>query len=176
MEERFLEIFELRYNKIINSAQIIYKTLASYNEMAFSLKKMSKEADCYVQALIINSLIKSNELNLEILKQIDEISQYEFLLKKIKLHKIKELDENIILKIKDICIETLNSEPLFIKVASFFDSVVSKLDNVEKISGCAIIEECLLSMLLLTRNIDEIDDRKKQYQKDIEIIYKYIKR
>lgn len=176
MEEKFLEIFELRYKKIINSSHIIYKTLATYREMAFSLKKMSIEEDCYVQALIVNSLIKSNELNVEILKQLSELSQYEFLFKKIKLRKINELNEDLISKIKNICNETLKIEPLFIKVASFFDSVVEKLDNVEKISGSKIIEDCLLSMLLLVRNIDELDENKKQYQKDIEVIYKYMKR
>lgn len=175
MDNKFLEIFELKYKKIINSSQIMYKTLASYREMAFSLKKMCKEADCYVQALIVLSLINSNELTIEILNQLENVSEYDYVFKKIKLRKVTYLDEKYILKIKNICIETLKIDPLFIKVASFFDSIVSKLDGVDKISGCAIIEDCLLSILLLVRNIDE-DNNNKQYQKDIEIIYKYIKR
>ena len=44
MDNKFLEIFELKYKKIINSSQIMYKTLASYRDMAFSLKKMCKKA------------------------------------------------------------------------------------------------------------------------------------
>ena len=176
METNFLEIFKLKYKKIINSSHIMYKTLASYNEMAFSLKKMSKEADCYVQALIISSLMRTNELNIESLKQINEIYEYEFLLKKIKLRKINALDDKIISEIKNLCQQALNTDPLFIKVASYFDSITSKLNDVEKISGCKIIEECLLSLLLLVRNINETEENKKQYQKDIEIIYKYIKR
>lgn len=175
MDNKFLEIFELKYKKIINSAQIMYKTLASYRDMAFSLKKMCKEADCYVQALIVLSLINSNELTIEILNQLENVSEYSYAFKKIKLRKVTYLDEKDILNIKNICIETLKIDPLFIKVASFFDSIVSKLDGVDKISGCAIIEDCLLSILLLVRNIDE-DNNNKQYQKDIEIIYKYIKR
>lgn len=175
MDNKFLEIFELKYKKIINSSQIMYKSLASYRDMAFSLKKMCKEADCYIQALIVLSLINSNELTIEILKQLENVSEYDYAFKKIKLRKVIHLDEKCILNIKNICIETLNIDPLFIKVASFFDSIVSKLGGVDKISGCAIIEDCLLSILLLVRNIDE-DNNNKQYQKDIEIIYKYIKR
>ena len=68
MYQKFLELFELKYNKIINSAEIMYKTLASYREMAFSKKKMLKEAECYVQALIVLSLIKSNELSIDFIK------------------------------------------------------------------------------------------------------------
>ena len=49
MDEKCLEIFELKYRKIINSSKIMYKTLASYNDMAFSLKKMLKETDLYVK-------------------------------------------------------------------------------------------------------------------------------
>lgn len=176
MDNKFFEIFELKYKKILNSSQIMYKTLASYREMAFSLKKMTEEAECYIQALIINSLIISNELDLEILKQIDSICEGVFILKKIKFKKINFLDEKLILKIKSICLDTLSMEPLFIKIAAFFDSVVSKLDNSEKISGCNIIEDCLLTMLLLVRNIDETDGNKMEYQNDIKIIYKYMKR
>ena len=75
MDNKFLEIFELKYKKIINSSQIMYKTLASYRDMAFSLKKMCKEADCYIQALIVLSLINSNELTIEILKQLENVSE-----------------------------------------------------------------------------------------------------
>ncbi len=175
MDNKFLEIFELKYKKIINSSQIMYKTLASYRDMAFSMKKMCKEADCYIQSLIVLSLINSNELNIEILKQLEDVSEYAFAFKNIKLQKITNLDEKYILIIKNICIETLHTDPLFIKVASFFDSIVSKLNGIEKISGCTIIEDCLLSILLLVRNIDE-DNNNNKYQKDIEIIYKYIKR
>lgn len=176
MEQKFLEIFELRYQKVLNSSEIIYKTLASYNEMAFSRKKMLKEAECYIQSLIVLSLIKSNELTIETLEQLNDLTEYEFAFKKVKLRKVKELDEKIISQINTIANEAIKIEPLFIKAASFFDKAISKMDGIEKISGCKIIENCLLAMLLHVRNIDEQDDIINKYQNDIQIIYKYIER
>ena len=176
MEQKYLDLLKLKYTKIINSSGIMYKTLASYRDMAFSLKKMSKEAEDYVQALIVLSLLKTNELSIDILKTLNEISINEFLFKKLKLKKLTTLDDKSYEFIKNKCNEALNIAPLFIKVASFFDSIVSKLDDVEKISGCTIIEECLLSILLYIRNIDDENQINRKYQKDIQIIYKYIER
>ena len=81
----------------------------------------------------------------------------------------------MISKIKLIAEDNLKIEPLFIKVAAFFDKITAKYDSSNDIKGCNIIEECLLTMLLLVRNIDDKENLNK-YQKDIEIIYNYIKR
>lgn len=175
MEEKYLEIFELKYQKIINSSKIMYKTLASYNEMAFSLKKMLKQTDSYVQSLIVLSLINSNELSLGFLNVLSGIGEYADPFKKLKIKKVKELDDKLISKIKLIAEDNLKVEPLFIKVAAFFDKITAKYDSSNDIKGCDIIEECLLSILLLIRNIESKENLNK-YKKDIEIIYKYIKR
>ena len=175
MEEKYLEIFELKYKKIINSSKIMYKTLASYNEMAFSLKKMLKQTDSYVQSLIVLSLINSNELSLGFLNVLSGIGEYADPFKKLKIKKVKELDDKLISKIKLIAEDNLKVEPLFIKVAAFFDKITAKYDSSNDIKGCDIIEECLLSILLLIRNIEGKENLNK-YKKDIEIIYKYIKR
>ena len=87
MEEKYLEIFELKYQKIIKSSKIMYKTLASYNEMAFSLKKMLKQTDSYVQSLIVLSLINSNELSLGFLNVLSGIGEYADPFKKLKIKK-----------------------------------------------------------------------------------------
>lgn len=176
MEQKFLELFELKYKKIINSSEIMYKTLAKYNEMAFTLKKMVKETDLYIQSIVTLSLIQSSDISLELLKQLVDVFQYENTFKKLKLRKVKELDEELISKVKTIAVENLNLQPLFIKVASFFDKITAKLDKDNKVKGCVIIEECLLSMLLFVRNIDDNSENIKKYQRDIEIIYKYIER
>lgn len=175
MDEKCLEIFELKYRKIINSSKIMYKTLASYNDMAFSLKKMLKETDLYVQSLVVLSLIRSNELSLGFLNALSGIGEYADPFKKLKIKKVKELDDKLISKIKLIAEDNLKIEPLFIKVAAFFDKITAKYDSSNDIKGCNIIEECLLTMLLLVRNIDDKENLNK-YQKDIEIIYNYIKR
>lgn len=175
MEEKYLEIFELKYQKIINSSKIMYKTLASYNEMAFSLKKMLKQTDLYVQSLIVLSLINSNELSLGFLNVLSGIGEYADPFKKLKIKKVKELDDKLISKIKLIAEDNLKVEPLFIKVAAFFDKITAKYDSSNDIKGCDIIEECLLSILLLIRNIESKESLNK-YKKDIEIIFKYIKR
>ncbi len=176
MEQKFLEIYKLKYQKIHNSAKLMYKSLASNNEMAFSQKKMLKEADIYIQALVVMSLIKSNELTVEILRQLSDLTEYQFLFKKIKVKKLENFDDKHLQKIKTLVKEALTIEPLFIKVSSFFDKMVKKLNLDNSIKGCNIIEECLLSMLLLVRNIDYENNDIKQYKKDIEIIYKYIER
>ena len=176
MEQKFLEIYKLKYQKIHNSAKLMYKSLASNNEMAFSQKKMLKEADIYIQALVVMSLIKSNELTVEILRQLSDLTEYQFLFKKIKVKKFENFDDKHFQKIKTLVKEALTIEPLFIKVSSFFDKMVKKLNLDNSIKGCNIIEECLLSMLLLVRNIDYENNDIKQYKKDIEIIYKYIER
>jgi len=176
MEQKFLEIYKLKYQKIHNSAKLMYKSLASNNEMAFSQKKMLKEADIYIQALVVMSLIKSNELTVEILRQLSDLTEYQFLFKKIKVKKLENFDDKHFQKIKTLVKEALTIEPLFIKVSSFFDKMVKKLNLDNSIKGCNIIEECLLSMLLLVRNIDYENNDIKQYNKDIEIIYKYIER
>ena len=175
MEQKFLEIYKLKYQKIHNSSKLMYKSLASNNEMAFSQKKMLKEADIYVQALVALSLIKSNEFTVEIFKQLSDLTEYKFLFKKVKVKKLESFDNELLNTIETIAKEALTIEPLFIKVASFFDKMVKKLKLDSSIKGCVIIEECLLSMLLLVRNID-YENNIKQYQKDIEIIYKYIER
>ena len=176
MEQKFLELYKLKYQKILNSSKLMYKSLASNNEMAFSSKKMLKEADCYIQALVVLSLIKTNEFNLEVLKQLSDLCEYEFLFKKIKIRKLDSLNSELLLKIESIANETLSIAPLFIKVSSFFDKIVKKLKIESSINGCNIIEECLLSMLLLVRNIDYENNDINQYKKDIEVIYKYIER
>ncbi len=175
MENKYLEIYKLKYQKILKSSQIMYKTLSNYRELAFSSKKMLKSCDCYIQSLVILSLINSKELSLDILNQLSDLTQYEFVLKKIKLKKVKELDDVLIHKIKIVIENILEEQPLFIKVASFFDKIIKKIDPSNKIIGCEIIENCLLSMLLLVRNIDDSVDIRK-YQNDIKIIYKYIER
>ena len=176
MEQKFLEIYKLKYQKIHNSSKVMYKSLASNNEMAFSLKKMLKESDIYIQALVILSLIKTNELTVEVFKQLSDLTEYQFLFKKIKTKKLKSFDDETLQRIKMIAKETLTIEPLFIKVSSFFDKMVKKLNLDSSIKGCKIIEESLLSMLLLVRNIDYENNDIKQYKNDIEIIYKYIER
>lgn len=176
MEQKFLEIYKLKYQKIHNSSKLMYKSLASNNEMAFSLKKMLKEADIYIQSLVVLSLIKSKELTVEIFKQLSDLTEYQFLFKKIKVKKLENFDDVQLLKIETLAKETLVIEPLFIKVSSFFDKMVKKLKLDSSIKGCNIIEECLLSMLLLVRNIDYENHDIKEYKKDIEIIYKYIER
>ena len=62
MNSEFFEIYKIRYNKILNSTQIMYKSLASYKELAMPLKKVLKEADLYIQSIIVLSLIKRKPL------------------------------------------------------------------------------------------------------------------
>lgn len=176
MEQKFLEIYKLKYQKILNSSKLMYKSLASHNEMAFSSKKMLKEADVYIQALIVLSLVKTKELTVELFKQLNELSEYQFLFKKIKVRKLEKFDDVHLQKIESIAKETLTIAPLFVKVSSFFDKMVVKLKLDNSIRGCKIIEECLLAMMLLVRNVDYENNNLKQYIKDIEIIYKYIER
>ena len=147
MEQKFLEIYKLKYQKILNSSKLMYKSLASNNEMAFSLKKMLKEADIYIQAIVVLSLIKSKELTVEVFKQLSDLAEYQFLFKKIKTKKLESFDDEQLIKIEMIVKDTLTIEPLFIKVSSFFDKMVIKLKLESSTKGCKIIEECLLSML-----------------------------
>lgn len=176
MEQKFLEIYKLKYEKILNSSKLMYKSLASHNEMAFSLKKMLKEADIYIQALVVLSLIKTKELTVELFKQLSDLSEYQFLFKKIKVRKLECFENKHLQEIESIARETLKISPLFVKVSSFFDKMVIKLNVNSAVKGCKIIEECLLEMLLLVRNVDYENDNIKKYQSDIEIIYKYIER
>lgn len=176
MEQKFLEIYKLKYQKIHNSSKLMYKSLSSNNEMAFSLKKMLKEADIYIQAIVVLSLIKSKELTVEVFKQLNDLAEYQFLFKKIKVKKLESFNEEQLNKIEMLAKETLIIEPLFIKVSSFFDKMVAKLNLDSSTKGCKIIEECLLSMLLLVRNVDYEGYDIQLYKKDIEIIYKYIER
>ena len=128
MEQKFLEIYKLKYQKIHNSSKLMYKSLSSNNEMAFSLKKMLKEADIYIQAIVVLSLIKSKELTVEVFKQLNDLAEYQFLFKKIKVKKLESFNEEQLNKIEMLAKETLIIEPLFIKVSSFFDKMVAKLN------------------------------------------------
>jgi hypothetical protein len=172
MEQQFLELYKLRYNKILSSSEIMYKTLASYNAMAMPLKKVLKEADIYIQCIVISSVLRTNEYSLDLFKQIHESCEYESVLKQVKIHKVKTLDDKIINKIEKIIEKTLTKEPFFLRVAAFFDSITKKLKPDEKTSGCLIIKECILAMLALVRNEDDAAIDLKKYNNDIKIVIK----
>lgn len=176
MEQQFLELYKLRYKKILSSSEIMYKTLASYNEMAMPLKKVLKEADMYIQCIVISSLVRTNEYSLELFKQIHESCEYESVLKLVKIHKVKVLDDKVIIKLKTVIEKNLTKEPFFLRVAAFFDSVTKKLKPDEKTSGCLIIKECLLAMLALLRNEDDAVADLKKYNNDIKIVNKILEK
>ena len=170
MNSEFFEIYKIRYNKILNSTQIMYKSLASYKELAMPLKKVLKEADLYIQSIIVLSLIKANDQSLELFKEIDSVVEYESLLKHVKIKKLKCLDESVLNKINDVISKKVAKEPFFLRIAAFFDSVSKKLDPNTDVSGCLIIKQCFLSMLALVRNEDETQDNLKKYNKDIKTV------
>ena len=73
MEDKYSELFKLYYEKVFKSLRIIYDTLEKYNNMAFSQKKMLKEADLIIQAILLKSLINSNELSIETLFELNKL-------------------------------------------------------------------------------------------------------
>lgn len=172
MEDKYFELFKLNYEKLFKSLRIIYDTLDTYNSMAYSQKKILKEADLIVQAILIKSLINSNEVTLEKLQLLNKLSKYDSLLKPLKIHKAKELDSSLMEKINKTIVDSLVEDPTFIKMCKYFDNMVAKIEGNKDKNSASIIIKCFKSMLALIRNIDDASINDQDYDHDIEYILK----
>ena len=176
MEDKYSELFKLYYEKVFKSLRIIYDTLERYNNMAFSQKKMLKEADLIIQAILLKSLINSNELSIETLFELNKLSKYDSLLKPLKIKKQKELNQELVNAINDKISIALVEEPIFLKMCRYFDKMVAKIKESDDQSSAKIIINCTKSMLALIRNIDNESIENHIYDEDIKYIYEKLKK
>lgn len=174
MEIKYYEIFKLRYEKLINATSVIYKTMASYNEMAFSLKKLMKETEIFVQSFLIYKSIVFNNLSIDLLRQLEDVCKYVSIYKIFKLKKVKEIDSFVISKMKDEVLNNIKNKPLFIIMAVYFDKTVSKLKVDESIEMTNIIVESFQYMCALLDNQDDLNTDLKIYDDVIKIVMNHI--
>lgn len=170
MELTYYEIFKLRYQKIINSLTVVYKTLASHNEMAFSLKKLLKETEIFVNSVVLWKTIRSNNFSLELIKQLDDNCQYISLLKTFKLKKIKKFDDILIKRIYEESLNNIKEKPLFIKMSIFFDKTVAKMKLKDDVKMKNVIIDCFKYMFALIDNKDDLTTNLSIYDKDIALV------
>ncbi len=175
MEQKYYELFKLQYEKLLNSSKIIYDTISSYNNMAFSFKEMNKEMDLFVQAVLLNKLIKTNQLSTELLVQFSEVFQFGNILKALKYNPKKVIDQKILININKYCESTLAVNPKFIKLGVYFDKTTVKYNLGEKVSYIKIVLNVISSMLALIENIDDQNIDFSIYDSYLDIIHRYIK-
>lgn len=169
MKECNLELLELRRNKVLDTSSIVYKTLASYNEMAFSLKSMLNEANDYMFCYILRSHISKKTLTLDNLNLFNEIFKKNKVYKELKLKKIKDINDIDFKSIINYLNETLNKLPLFIKLTAYFDNFVRKnLKN--EISASEVIAKCFYAMSAYSHDIDEEAEEAKQFNDELSVI------
>lgn len=174
MDVKYNELFKLQYEKLLNSTKIIYDTISSYKQMAFSQKEMMKELDYFVQALLLEKLLAENLLLTETLVQLNETFIFGKLLKAIKYHPKRAIDDKVNNNIKKFCSIKLKVKPLFIKLGLYFDQSTTKFNLNGKISYIEMIVKIINSMLSLVVNIDDQNNDSTNHQY-LNVIYSYIK-
>ncbi len=175
MEQKYYELFKLQYDKLLNSSQIVYKTIASYNNMAFSYKEMVKEMELFVQAVLLNKALKTNQLDQELIIQFSNIFEYGSILKSLKYKPKKPFDEKVINNIEKYCEEQFLIHPRFIKLGVYFDESTTKYNLGDKVSFINIILKVISSMMALIENIDDQNISLSHYESFLKVINSYIK-
>lgn len=169
------ELFELRIKKVIDTMDIVYKTLASYNEMAFPLKKLKKETIDYLFCFILQSHINRKTLTIDNLKYFNEVFKKNSVFKDLKLKKVKdiaEIDYREVYRYTDNILKTL---PLFIKTSAYFDTFV-RANLKEKVASSDVIYKCLYAMLAYSHDIDENDPLAEQFKIELNVVKDHYKK
>lgn len=175
MEQKYYEIFKLRYEKIINSSLVIYKTLASHNNMAFSLKCLCKETDQFIQAVVLNKILKTQELTIELLEQISSCAKYDDLLKPLKIKKLKDVNQDVINKINKLIDNIINCEPKLTKLAVYFDKIVAKMSiESSDTKASEIIINSFNCMFALVEDKDDLTSDLSLYKNFIKVVTRYM--
>lgn len=170
--KKYLELFKLKKEKIVNSGFIMYKALAAMREMAFSSKELKKDTEQFLFSVVMLSLITRNKLTFDKFNELAKTTNYTNYIKKLKI-KEKNFDEEKIKEIKDKSNEIYNNNPLICKIAVFFDklSLNRELRNKNDGKSVDLIYNDMLELLAYAND----EDDKNNYINDLKKLQQYLK-